>query len=111
MRSILLLLTVALLTSLLLINCRRNDLNLSPSFVKAKQSDLTDVKKPMNMSLARLYYKMLTREYGNKVDNMQGDNRINRKYAYWKKAYVTETKRYTFDELPLLYNRRRKIVK
>ena len=112
MRAIRLLVSLLLLISLMFLNCRKNDINFpAASFAKAKKADLTDVNKPMNVSLAKLYYKMLTKEYGNKVNNMGGDNRPNRKYVYWKKAITSENSRYSFVEMPLLYNRKATVVK
>lgn len=80
--------------------------------IDSNKSELqvNDPSVPLNVELAEKYYKTLRANDGNKVaiknTTTLSDNRPNRKYLIFKKAYTSSTSKATFVEVPLFYNKR-----
>jgi len=84
--------------------CRKNDV------ASSRSKSITDVSTPMDISLAKRYYKVLKKEQGSLVGEAQAPasktGKTNQKYVVWAKAYAGETSTSTYVEVPLFYNQR-----
>jgi len=95
-----------LMTILILIvfSCRKDSMEFF------KDQDLTDPSVALTVDLAKKYYKNLKREKGNSLKDKELQqmfpSEVNNKYVMFKKAYVSQTAKLTFVEVPIFYNRK-----
>lgn len=94
-------------------SCRKSDL------LTTQHEDVVELSK-MDLAAAKSYYENLKKEEGVNVDPPALDRVLrqdrslkavnNKKYAMFKKAYVSETYESTFVEVPISYDQRFSLV-
>jgi hypothetical protein len=106
--SICLILTITSIS--LFYSCRKDNMNPDPATL---QRDLNDPAVPLDASLGKFYYRSLLKKEGKIVENLtntvSSGNKKNRKYSIFSKSLQLETSKYSYLEMPLIYNQRHSV--
>ncbi|HMI02508.1 MAG TPA: hypothetical protein VK541_08510 [Pedobacter sp.] len=91
--------------------CRKDSSSPNSAVVKEQ---LADPNYPMNVAQGKMYYKSLIKKEGKIVlksaISTSSETRKNKKFAIFSKAITTESSKFTYLEMPLVYNKRPSVI-